>query len=380
MRGSGTGLACCRWRCIECGAQGGGSPLYCPSCGGLPLIEYKGAELRVDRREPSMWRYSNLLPPVGGKVSLGEGLTPVRSIGRGVWLKLETRNPTGSYADRASSLLASLLAQDAGSRVVVEYALDYTLSLAWYLRGRAILEVVVPSPHAADEAELLHLALLGSEIRLGPEPRRAGAVRYASSLTVEGLKTIALELAEQGVCAERLYAPAESGILALALWKGLGEARRLGLEPCIGKVVAVVLKGTPEPSYASLAGLSTERISIDEAIEAMIGLARRRVKAKLISAATVALAQASGGISVLTAAPRVGIPAVPKRESDLEKSIVKVLERLESATAYRIWLELEGRYTLRGVYKALKALEAKMRVCSKHIMEGRRKVKIYTLC
>ena len=56
-----------------------------------------------------------MLPPVKHMVSLGEGATPLhkaerlaKTVGlKNLYLKDETRNPTGSYRDRAAAFLTS---------------------------------------------------------------------------------------------------------------------------------------------------------------------------------------------------------------------------------------------------------------------------------
>ncbi|MFN3268812.1 MAG: hypothetical protein ACK416_06105, partial [Zestosphaera sp.] len=77
----------------------------CPRCGGMLSIHYGGACFQVRRDEKGIWRYS-LLPTFQTRVSLGEGLTPITVVD-GVLVKNERFNPTGSYADRASSIIAS---------------------------------------------------------------------------------------------------------------------------------------------------------------------------------------------------------------------------------------------------------------------------------
>jgi len=91
----------------------------CTACG-LPLrVDYdlsrvtlKLSDLRD--RPPTLWRYQEVLPVLpGAAVSLGEGFTPLLEVGRNVWVKDESRNPTGSIAvtdeeaDAATHELAS---------------------------------------------------------------------------------------------------------------------------------------------------------------------------------------------------------------------------------------------------------------------------------
>jgi threonine synthase len=80
-------------------------------------------------REASMWRYREFLPLPNDKfrVSLGEGWTPLikaerlaEKIGlRNLYLKDETRNPTGSFKDRAMSVSVSMARYFGFKRAVV---------------------------------------------------------------------------------------------------------------------------------------------------------------------------------------------------------------------------------------------------------------------
>ncbi|MBR9989435.1 MAG: pyridoxal-phosphate dependent enzyme, partial [Gemmatimonadetes bacterium] len=78
-------------------------------------------------REPSLWRYAEVLPvrDPAFRVSLGEGLTPLLAAPRlaerlGVkrlWLKDEGQNPTGSFKARGLALAVSR-AWELGAREV----------------------------------------------------------------------------------------------------------------------------------------------------------------------------------------------------------------------------------------------------------------------
>ena len=65
-------------------------------------------------REPTMWRYRELLPPRDelGIISLGEGMTPLISCARlgrelglsNLWVKDESQLPTGSFKSRGLAM------------------------------------------------------------------------------------------------------------------------------------------------------------------------------------------------------------------------------------------------------------------------------------
>lgn len=98
--------------CLACGAvQTKPSAFVCEQCQGALGFRYDLQDVQWDERfHNNMWRYWRLLPIADPTqlVTLGEGGTPLlRSQGlqgATVYLKDETRNPTGSHKDRPLSL------------------------------------------------------------------------------------------------------------------------------------------------------------------------------------------------------------------------------------------------------------------------------------
>ncbi len=110
--------------CRECGTAYPAEARYsCEFCFGPLEVAYdfdaaKGAVTRasIEGGPNSIWRYRALLPDPGAEpVDLGAGWTPLRRASRlaevlGVrelWLKDDTRNPTGSFKDRVVSVALS---------------------------------------------------------------------------------------------------------------------------------------------------------------------------------------------------------------------------------------------------------------------------------
>ena len=104
--------------CSSCGEPYpmSGAPVRCPSCN--DLFDFHGSlkfdPKMIDTSQAGLWRYrpSLCLPTKAEVVTLGEGNTPLvwdEWHGRKVGLKLESLNPSGSYKDRGSSVLAAFL-------------------------------------------------------------------------------------------------------------------------------------------------------------------------------------------------------------------------------------------------------------------------------
>ena len=92
------------------------------TCGGPLLARYNLAAAArtmrpgiLNEREPTMWRYEEVLPP-GPPVTLGEGMTPIveaRRLGpkigiENLFIKDEGLNPTGSFKARGLAAAARL--------------------------------------------------------------------------------------------------------------------------------------------------------------------------------------------------------------------------------------------------------------------------------
>lgn len=364
--------------CIICGERSPGVHLRCPRCGGPAILEIGGMRWDVRREVPSMWRYESMLPAVRRRVSLGEGMTPIRRVG-GAHVKLEGRNPTGSYADRASSVMASHIASAGGrGKVAVEYSEDFAYSMARYLTGisEVEVEVAIPDPSRVDPQEVVALVEMGARVSFGRTGMELG---YANSLSVEGLKTIALEVLEKSPRVERIVVPAETGLLALSIWKGLRDAEEAG-EGAELEVDAAILRGSGTPDVLSrIRGVAVHEVDPGDAVRGLVELARAGIRAKVLSAAAFALAEELGrGIAVVTASQRR--PQVHRRgESALMADVARAVGEMGEASAYDLWRELR-RYTLRGIYKAVEALEAEGELCARHVVRGGRKVRVYSRC
>ncbi len=364
--------ASCRLVCPRCGYEASEGQLVCPRCGSF--LAYACHEIRwsVRRGTPTMWRYVDMMAfrPVR-VVTAGEGYTPLVRVG-GTPVKLETRNPTGSYADRASSAIVSALPLRAYR---VGYAVDFAASVAFYGRLVGAAVTVMSSPEALDPFDLISMAKAGAQLEFTGSPE----LRYDNQYTVEGLKTISLEILEQGRPPERVFVPASTGLLAFAMWKGFSEgADALGTsEP---ELVAVRVRGSDEPAAVRLArGVKVVQVDADEVVSSTVRLAERGIYVRPLAAAAFAAAEAEGGLAVITGGLRR--PELShRRPSDLQARVLDLLSSSPGGvTAYDAWQSLAG-YTLRGVYKALRALVDEGKACVSYSLKGRRKVRVYRAC
>jgi threonine synthase len=217
---------------------------------------------RVDRQNLTLWRYRHALPlpERGAEVTLGEGMTPLLATewdGLPVLVKCEFLNPTGSFKDRGTTVLATALAATGVDEVVEDSSGNAGSSLAAYA-ARAGIRATVYVPGHASPVKRAQIAAYGARVVPVPGPRteaaravleaaRRGAA-YASHvyhpLIHQGMKTIAFEIHEQlqsgalgtGRMADlearpgpdAVVLPVGHGTLLLGLARGFAELQAAG--------------------------------------------------------------------------------------------------------------------------------------------------------
>jgi len=196
--------------------------------------------------EASLWRYAAALslhgPP---RTSLGEGWTPlVRRDwqGVGVFFKLESQMPTGSFKDRGTAIMINHLLEVGVGAIHEDSSGNAGASIATYAAASGIsCRIYVPA--AAPRGKLVQIAASGAEVRAIPGSRQAvsdaalaaaGESFYASHNWqphfIEGTKTLAFELWEQlGFRSpDNILVPTGYGSNILGLKRGFDELERSG--------------------------------------------------------------------------------------------------------------------------------------------------------
>ncbi|MEM1623661.1 MAG: hypothetical protein QW543_05980 [Sulfolobales archaeon] len=364
--------------CIKCGRVYSDEVLTCPSCDWPTVFTYSNKAFRIEKAEPGIWRYRSVLPKVDRVVSKGEGLTPVNSVG-GVLVKNERYNPTGTYSDRASSVIASYALSRGFATVRTKFEEDFTYSLVYYLSGVSSVEVVVEDPLLLDYLDVDMLLRAGNVRLVFGESKGTSLLGYASPLTIEGLKTIAFEIYERRLRVERVVVPIRTGLLAYSIWKGFRDLEDVGISTSY-EVVAASIKGVGKPSLPVFAkSIRLVEISRDEAFDSLVKLWKNGIKTKSLSASAYAVAENLGNsVAVVTMGFRP-LSASRRTDREMRKEIIRVLERVGEATAYEVW-KVFPAYSLRGTYKVLESMEEIGEVCSEFKSRGRRKVKYYRVC
>ncbi len=206
------------------------------------------------RREPTLWRYRELLPVVDDSnvVSLGEGMTPLLDCPRlaaelgleRLTIKDESQLPGGSFKSRGMALAVSRAKELGATALAVPTAGNAGGALAAYA-ARAGIECHVVMPRDTPivnqlEARLhgAHVTLLDGLIDDCGKLVREGAAEHGwfdcSTLKepyrIEGKKTMGLELAEQRGwrLPDAIFYPTGGGTGLIGMWKAFDELEELG--------------------------------------------------------------------------------------------------------------------------------------------------------
>lgn len=171
-----------------------GFPYHCPVCDGILLASPDAAELA--EAEPgalAAGRYRGLLPVDASSepISLCEGGTPLlcasrlaTELGAGeILLKNETVNPTGSFKDRALSVMTTRARDEGFRRVISSSSGNAGVSSAAYA-AVAGLEATVLVPESTRQTKIDQILVHGA---------RVVRVRGSTSDTYRLAKTIAAE-------------------------------------------------------------------------------------------------------------------------------------------------------------------------------------------
>lgn len=214
-----------------------------------PLLVTPGAGISrddVESKTRSLWRYQAALPVrIEKPITLGEGCTPLVEQAWGdlrPHFKLEWFNPTGSFKDRGSAVMLSLLRQIGVNAVLEDSSGNGGSSMAG-LGAAGGIGVKILAPASTSPAKIAQVRAYGAQVQLVEGPREeseAEAIRqsdktfYASHnwqpFFLEGTKSFAYELWEDfGFRApDNVIMPVGAGSSLLGCAFGFRELLRAG--------------------------------------------------------------------------------------------------------------------------------------------------------
>ncbi len=252
-------------RCRECGeTEELGASHVCSWCFGPLEVAYDEAAIgsRVTRERiaagpRSLWRYGDLLPVLSDdpavRVDLGTGFTPLRPAPRlaerlglrELWLKDDTRNPSGSFKDRVVTIALSA----ARALGIDTIACASTGNLANSVSAHAAaagVRAYVLIPRDLERSKILGSAVYGANVvavdgnyddvnRLAAEVADVEGWGFVNvnlrAFYAEGSKTIGYEIAEQlgWELPDHVVAPLASGAMYVKIRRAFQDLQRHGL-------------------------------------------------------------------------------------------------------------------------------------------------------
>ena len=208
----------------------------------------------VAAREPTMWRYRELLPVEDDSkiASLGEGMTPLLRCERlgaalglnDLWVKDESQLPTGSFKSRGLAMAISRANEFGVERVAIPTAGNAGGAMAAYA-ARVGMEAFVFMPADTPIVNQHEAAYYGARAYLvdglindcGAVVRDGAAEMgwfdvstLKEPYRIEGKKTMGLELAEQfdWSLPDVILYPTGGGTGLIGMWKAFAELAEIG--------------------------------------------------------------------------------------------------------------------------------------------------------
>jgi threonine synthase len=283
------------YRCSVCGQayQPAELTYTCPNDGGVLDVELDYQRLKSVRSsisqstEQSIWRYLPLLPVSDPALQC----TPLRAVGftpifepkplarslnlRQLWIKDESRNPTGSFKDRASAIVVARAAE-IGAKVIVTASTGNAGAALAGMAAAAGASAVIFAPKTAPPAKVAQLLIYGARVILvdgryddAVELSRQAADEFGwycrntgyNPFTAEGKKTAAFEIWEQILEREKLsrplsiFIPVGDGNIIAGIHKGFKDLHELGWLDEMPRLFGVQAEGSAAIANAFVAGV-----------------------------------------------------------------------------------------------------------------------------
>ena len=241
--------------------------------------------------------WASLLPPLLQGAGLGEGRTPLLNVDLGpqegtIWVKDESRNPTGTHKDRLARCIASAVSWAGGRGIVVASTGNHALATAAYAVVadlECIAVLTEGAPHALRDA----LYAYGAEVieaewderwRITRELVKQDGFASATNLNPshhvghpfgpEGYKTIAYEIVASMGNPEVVACPVGYGELMAGIVRGFEEMMLLGVIDSFPTVLGC--ESESRAPLARVAGLAEWTHQKVDALPTVASLLERR--------------------------------------------------------------------------------------------------------
>jgi threonine synthase len=393
-------------RCLICGREYRPDEVQyiCPHHGNEGILDvqydYNGIAASFSRKdlerihEPTIWRYKPLLPiqPNSPVPPLRVGGTPLYNAQRlatilGVhhlWIKDDTRQPTGSLKDRASAV-AIVKAYETGAKIITTASTGNAAAALSGLCASVNQPNVIFVPASAPEAKVAQLLVFGSTVLLVEgtyddafDLCLEAAQEYGwynrntayNPYMTEGKKTVAYEILEQleWQSPDVIFIPVGDGCIIGGVHKGLKDLIALGWIEKIPRLIGVQASGSSSLYDAWEKGIPPTEIrlirtnTIADSIAA--GLPRDRIKAMRAVRETHGAFVIVNDEEILKAIPALargsGVFAEPAGAASLA-GMIKAISKSLVAPDERIVILVTGS-GLKDIRATLQAVEKPKRI------------------
>lgn len=263
-----------KFRCINCGLESRRLPIddtRCTSCGDiLDFVsdrEVSVAALQPPPPEFSLWRYAALLPDFEDRriVTLSEGGTTLNYAERlggalgidELFLKVEGKNPTGSFKDRGMSVAITAASAAGYKNALCASTGNTAASMAAYCSKAGIRSTVLVPRGKVTGPKLVQAFKFGArilevegnfdaalELVRNVQGHSVAIMNSINPFRIEGQKTVSFEICDQlGGAPDWVIIPVGNGGNITACWKGFLEFRKLGATGTLPRMVAVQAAG-----------------------------------------------------------------------------------------------------------------------------------------
>jgi threonine synthase len=235
----------------------------------------------LSERPPTLWRYRELLPVEKDEhiISLGEGFTPLIHATRlgmnlafsTLYIKDESRNPTGSFKARGMSVAVSRAHELGVTELSISSAGNAAGAMSAYA-AHAGMKAYVYMPRNIPKTFIVECISLGAQVDLvdgfitdcgrkasqeAVEFDRFDMSTLKEPYRLEGKKTMGFELAEQmgWKLPDVIIYPTGGGTGLIGMWKAFEELENLGwVKSRLPRMVAVQAKGCAPIVRAFMSG------------------------------------------------------------------------------------------------------------------------------
>ena len=253
-------------KCVDCGR------VFAPDvhitkckCGGLIEFEYNLAEVRdfVDETREGIWRYWRLLPieDPGNAEAIEEGVTPLyrsKNLGQllglsNLWIKDESKNPTATFKDREAGVSIARFKELGIDEFVIcstgNTAASFTraVSLVRPFRmhmfiptaAEARVDFSIPDSVGVEMVKGTYFDAIEHSSDYATAQSLIAEGGFGNPCRIEGVKTLAFEIAEYGIEPDYYIQAIGSGVGPCAFYKGYSELVGLGVAGKIPKIVCI---------------------------------------------------------------------------------------------------------------------------------------------